>query len=489
MKLLDGKTSALLDAAPDPMVIVDHQGDIVFANACIETTFGYTLAELLGSPVETLIPERYRASHRRHRRRYAQRPVIRPMGQAPELYGLRKDGTEFPVEISLGPFESDAGPCVWSAIRDSTIHKLLAQAKKFSDGMFQSVPAIILLLKPDGRITRINSYMEQLSGYRNHEVVGKDWFTTFLPDQDQVQLRELFDEVLLTGENQGHVNPIVTRAGALRQVEWHARILTDEHGCVTLLNVGHDVTERIAYEDALRKADEALREADRRKDEFLAMVSHELRTPLGAISNALELSGMLSDKDAIQKNQALMRRQVQKLTRLVDDLLDISRVKRGAVRIRQQTLDLRDIVRGAINDMQLLIDERAHSLSLSIPHDPVMVFVDPARMNQVLINLLGNAAKYTLPQGQIDVAMEETAAGARISVKDNGLGIPPDKLETVFEMFARVNDDGQGGHGIGLGLAKTFVEMQGGTINAYSAGEQRGSEFVIRIPAPAATDS
>lgn len=219
---LEDVLSALLDAAPDPMVIIDRAGNIVVTNSCIQSTFAYSPDEMVGLPVETLMPERYRTSHAQHRHTYFRFPEIRPMGTGLELYGRRKDGTEFPVEISLGPFESEHGSFVWSVIRDSTPHKLLAQDKSFSDSLLETVPAIILLLDSEGRITRINSYMEQLSGYRNHEVVGKDWFATFLPDEDQAKIRDLFGDVLRADMNVGHVNPIVTRSGVLRQIEWHA---------------------------------------------------------------------------------------------------------------------------------------------------------------------------------------------------------------------------------------------------------------------------
>lgn len=205
MNSLKDALSGLLDAAPDPMVIIDRAGNIVVTSSCIESTFGYSPRELVGLPVETLMPERYHASHAKHRQNYFHRPVIRPMGTGLELNGRRKDGTEFPVEISLGPFESEQERFVWAVIRDSTPHKLLEQEKSFADSLLETVPAIIVLLDSEGRITRINPYMEQLSGYRNQEVAGKDWFTTFLPDEDQAQIRDLFGEVMRTDLNAGHV--------------------------------------------------------------------------------------------------------------------------------------------------------------------------------------------------------------------------------------------------------------------------------------------
>ncbi len=357
-----------------------------------------------------------------------------------------------------------------------------AQQRSFRDSLLETVPAIILLLDPEGRIARINPYMEGLCGYLDSEVAGKDWFTTFLPQVGQAQGRERFREAMAVGASSRHVGPLVTRAGALRQIEWYARTLTDERGRVTLLQVGHDITERIAREEDLRRAHDALRDSGRRKDEFLAMLGHELRNPLGVISIGLELAGVLTDTDAVVRNRDVMRRQVKQLTRLVDDLLDVSRSTRGSLWISRQRVDLNDIVRGAVNDIQVLADGFPHALSLAMPRHPVMVFVDPVRMTQVMVNLLGNAAKYTPAGGRIDVAVEPAPEGVWVRVKDNGVGIPSDMLETVFEMFARVDPDSHQGHGIGLSLSRAFIEMHGGTITAHSAGRQQGSEFVIRIP-------
>lgn len=257
-----------------------------------------------------------------------------------------------------------------------------------------------------------------------------------------------------------------------------------------MLNVGHDITERLAYEEGLKRAATALREAERRKDEFLAMLGHEMRNPLGTVSTALELENVLSDTDAVMKNRHLMQRQVKQLVQLVDDLRDISLLTRGVLRINRQWVDLDDIVRSATNDLQWLIDKAGASLSLAIPQEPIMVYLDPARMTQVLGNLVSNAAKYTPSGGQIYVGIEPTPGGARVRVKDNGVGIPPEKLESIFDLFAQLNLAGNDseGQGIGLSLARTFIEMHGGTITAYSAGAEQGSEFVIWMPTCADMD-
>jgi PAS domain S-box-containing protein len=492
MKALDDKLSALLDAAPDPMIIVDPRGKIVFASSLVEGAFGYVPSELIGSPIEMLIPERLRESHVRHRRDYFDRPVVRRMGSGLELRGRRKDGTEFPVEISLGPFRGNDETFVWSIIRDSTVHELLAQKSAFAESLLRTVPTIIVLLDSNGRILQINSYMERLSGYRQDEVVGKDWFTTFLPEEDRAAIRDLFGRVMHTGVNPGHVNRIVTRDGTLRQVEWHAETLTDGSGRVTLLNVGHDITERIVFEEALRRADEALREADSRKNDFLAMLAHELRNPLNTMSHALELTHVVNIPERILEYRDTMERQVTQLTRLVDDLLDVSRITRGTFQLAPQRIELNEVVRQAVEDVQSLIDRAGHSLSVVVPEEPIVVHADPARMSQVLTNVLSNAAKYTPAGGQIALTVEATPEGVHIRVKDNGIGIPSDKLEAIFEMFEQLRfapRGGNDGQGIGLGLARLLIEMHGGTIGASSAGLQQGSEFIIWIPTYAETDS
>jgi PAS domain S-box-containing protein len=229
-----------------------------------------------------------------------------------------------------------------------------------------------------------------------------------------------------------------------------------------------------------------LQEADRAKDQFLAMLGHELRNPLAPIRNAVRLLQLrgAEEPDLVQARQ-VVERQVEHLSRLVDDLLDVSRITRGRIELRREPVNLVSVVQEAVDSCRPLVDARAHSLCLQLPEEPLEVDADPTRLVQVLTNLLQNAAKYTAPGGQITVAVRRVADQAAISVRDSGVGIPPDVLPRIFDAFAQADrslDRAEGGLGLGLTLVRHLVEMHDGSIQVVSAGPGRGSEFIVRLP-------
>ena len=230
----------------------------------------------------------------------------------------------------------------------------------------------------------------------------------------------------------------------------------------------------------------ALREADRRKDEFLAILAHELRNPLAPLRNALEALRLKPhDREAAAWARAVMERQVAQMVRLIDDLLDLSRVSRGRIELRHERSDLASLVNGALEICGAAIKAGGHKLTLDLPAGALPLSVDPTRIVQVICNLISNAAKYTPPGGRITVSARRQDGALEFSVRDTGIGIPHDMLQKVFDMFTQVTQSverSQGGLGIGLTLVKRLVELHGGTVEARSAGPGRGSEFVVRLP-------
>jgi signal transduction histidine kinase len=234
------------------------------------------------------------------------------------------------------------------------------------------------------------------------------------------------------------------------------------------------------------RAEQALKEADRHKDEFLAMLAHELRNPLAPIHNAIELMRM-KPLDDPQLNWArdVIARQLTSLTRLVDDLLDVSRITRGKINLTRQVVELEGLISRAVETVHPLFDEHRHQLTLELPEPGVKVFGDPTRLTQAIANVLGNAAKYTDAGGQISLLSSVRSADVEIRIRDNGIGIRPELLPHVFELFTQLDrDDGrtQGGLGIGLALVQRLVQMHGGDVTAVSDGPGKGSEFMIRLP-------
>jgi signal transduction histidine kinase/CheY-like chemotaxis protein len=230
-----------------------------------------------------------------------------------------------------------------------------------------------------------------------------------------------------------------------------------------------------------------IRDADRRKGEFLAMLGHELRNPLAPILNALHVMRMPNvEQPSIYAARDIAERQVKHLARLVDDLLDLSRIDSGKIELRKGRVDLREAVSRAVETTRPLIESRRHSLSVTLPDDPLPLEGDAARLEQVLSNLLNNAAKYTEPGGKLDLSVERQNGRFLVKVRDNGIGIAPELLPRVFDLFTQADcslDRSQGGLGIGLTLVRSLVEMHGGRVAAHSEGTGRGSEFLIVLPA------
>jgi signal transduction histidine kinase len=252
------------------------------------------------------------------------------------------------------------------------------------------------------------------------------------------------------------------------------------------LDLMRELTARIATRLERSRAEEALREADRRKDEFLATLAHELRNPLAPIRNSLHILARASDDPAmVRELHGMIDRQVMQMIRLVDDLLEVSRITRGKFELRKRRVDLVDVVRSATETSAPLVVAARHELIFSPPSEPLIVEGDAMRLSQVLANLLNNAAKYTADGGHIWLTLSREGSFALISVRDDGTGIPVDMLGKVFDLFTQVDRTftrAQGGLGIGLTLVRRLVGMHGGTVEAKSEGPGRGSEFLVRLP-------
>ena len=244
----------------------------------------------------------------------------------------------------------------------------------------------------------------------------------------------------------------------------------------------------VAHQDVTKRklAEDALKEADRRKDEFLATLAHELRNPLAPIRNGLQVMKLAKNNaEAIEHSRAMMERQLAQMIRLIDDLLDVSRISRGKVELKRERVDLAKVVQQAVENSRPLIEQGGHELVVDVSPDPIYVDADVTRLAQVYANLLNNAAKYTEPGGHIRLTVERTGSDAVVTVGDNGVGIAAHMLPKVFELFTQVDrslEKSQGGLGIGLSLVKGLVEMHGGSVEARSDGHGTGSEFVVRVP-------
>jgi PAS domain S-box-containing protein len=274
---------------------------------------------------------------------------------------------------------------------------------------------------------------------------------------------------------------IVRLDGSVRWVRDRAFPIKDPSGQVyRFAGIAEDITER-------KQAEEALKEADRRKDEFLAMLAHELRNPLAPIQNAVQIIRLLGSSDPnLQRSRDMIERQVRHMTRLVDDLLEVSRITGGKIKLQTEPMDLVAVTARAVETSRPLIDARHQELTVTFPPQPIELEADPTRVAQVISNLLNNAAKYTENGGHIWLTVGREGSEAVVRVRDSGIGISPDLLPRIFDLFTQADrslDRSQGGLGIGLTLVRRLVEMHGGNVTVHSPGPGKGSEFIVRLPA------
>jgi signal transduction histidine kinase/DNA-binding response OmpR family regulator len=300
-----------------------------------------------------------------------------------------------------------------------------------------------------------------------------------LPPEQAAPLRDLKRRVLETGVGERAVFSFEIEGRQLYYDLTAEPFVDDRGGRAGVAIAAMEITD-------LKQAESALREADRRKDEFLATLAHELRNPLAPIRNAIQILHLKgSTREDWQSAADVIDRQSRQMTHLVDDLLDISRITRGKLALRMQPVKLREAIEGAIETSRPLIGARGHQLKVELPEEDLILNGDLTRLSQILSNLLNNAAKFTELGGTISLAAKRDSGGVLIAVKDNGIGIPAEVMPRVFQMFAQFDghiERSQGGLGIGLQLVKSLVEMHGGTIEASSAGAGQGSEFVVRLP-------
>ena len=328
----------------------------------------------------------------------------------------------------------------------------------------------------------------RIFGYEPGSVdVGHAFFFKHVHPEDRDRVAVTLRQAIESKQPYAIEHRIVRPDGDVRSVVEYAQVIYDEHDRPSRITGAiQDITERKQLEDLLRRQANALHAADHAKDEFLAMLAHELRNPLGAISNAAVLIGMQTkEQKSLQMPVEILNRQVKHTARLVDDLLDVSRITRGQFELRKELVDVADVLSRAVETSRPQMELRRHSLTVDLPEGPIWAEADPARLEQVAGNLLNNAAKYSDPGGDIRLALSVEGSMARIRVQDNGLGIARGMLPRIFDLFTqeeRSLDRSHGGLGIGLTLVKRLVEMHGGSVEAFSDGAGCGSTFVVTIP-------
>jgi PAS domain S-box-containing protein len=473
---------------------LDLEGRTQYVNARMAELLGFDREQMLaGTPLDYMFPEDIQAG-REH--------VSRNLGGRSEQFDFRfrrRDGTELAVLASSSPLKDAQGNIIgaMALFTDMTERRRALDALRANEEQLRliahALPVFIVHADTDLRYKFVNaSYAarfglqpQDLLGQRIPEFLGEAAFRAVQDKLERVLRGEFVQYEALIAY------PVIGER-FMRSVNVPER---DSAGRVRgLIGVLVDITEQKLIEaeraqllEQSLAQGELLRAADRRKDEFLAMLAHELRNPLAPIANAAQvLPRYLSDAPAGRQVADIVQRQVQHMTRLVEDLLDVSRITLGKVTLRKEQVEVSQVLRAGIELARSMVEERQHTLQLTLPGERLLVHGDPARLAQVIGNLLNNAAKYTEPRGRIELSAHSGGEDVVISVRDSGIGIRPQALPHVFDLFTQDEpalDRSQGGLGIGLALVKTLVTMHGGVVEAHSEGRGRGSEFRVRLPA------
>ena len=387
------------------------------------------------------------------------------------------------------PPEGENPTFVLLAIEDLTGRRGAEAALKGSElryrRLFQTAKDGILILDAGtGKIIDANPFMSGLLGYEHDEFLGRELWQIGLFG-DQAASRAAYRELKEKGYIRYDHLPLKTKGGREVEVEFVSNVYPVGDRQVAQCNI-RDITDRSRLERQTQDQATALADLHRRKDEFLAMLSHELRNPLSPILNAVHLLRLQGDEGLIQREaRNVIERQVGQLTRLIDDLLEVSRITTGRVHLQQDRMDVRGVVERAVESARPLIARRQHELSVTLPPEPIWLFADSTRLEQVVVNLLNNAAKYTEEGGRIWLTIRQAGDEMVLRVRDSGVGISPEVLSRVFDLFTQADrslDRSQGGLGIGLALVQRLVEMHRGTVVAHSTGLGRGAEFTVRLP-------
>ena len=371
--------------------------------------------------------------------------------------------------------------------------KQLAEADRFKEQLLASlreseeklrlladtIPQLAWMARPDGYIFWYNRRWYEYTGTTFSQMEGWGWQSAHDPNT-RPKVLERWQAAIASGSPFEMVFPLKGADGRFRPFLTRVNPLRDENGCILYwFGTNTDISD-------IKRMEEALREADRRKDEFLATLAHELRNPLAPIRMGLEVMKLAKDEPAtVEATLHTMERQTQQLIALVDDLLDVSRITRGRLELRKCRVNLSDVLQSAVEASKPFIAEADHDLVITVPEHSIYLEADPHRLAQVVSNLLNNAAKYTPDGGRIWLTVERHGGDVVVSVKDNGIGIPAGMLDRIFEMFAQVDrpmEKSYTGLGIGLTLVKSLVEMHGGRIEVHSDGGNRGSDFRVRLP-------
>jgi PAS domain S-box-containing protein len=472
----------IFEASPDAILQVDRNGRIVLANAVAGEMFRCRLDELPGKSVDDFVPGRFRGRHPEYREHYQSKPITRPMGSGLDLWARRADGSEFPVDITLSPLDTKDGPQVMCVVRDMTDRKRAEEDIRGQAQLIEASHDAIIVREPAGRILQWNAGAQETYGWPAVEAVGQISHTLF-----QTGFPVSLDEVEAALHHDDRWDGELRhtrRDGARITVDSrHILIRATDGTPATVLEINRDITQRKLAEEAvaalnarlaaankeLELRNREVERANRMKSEFLASMSHELRTPLNAIIGfsdllAEQIAGPLSAKQQRFVNH--IQQGARHLLALINDILDLSKVEAGRLELNLENVAVAGVLADVLTGMRQAAAAKNIPVHSSIGPD-VTVFADRVRFKQILLNLLGNAVKFTPDGGKIWVEAVERRGRVTVSVSDTGLGIPVEEQEAIFDAFHQAGATTKGlkeGTGLGLAISRRLVEEHGGRI-------------------------
>ncbi|MBW8331744.1 MAG: PAS domain S-box protein [Prolixibacteraceae bacterium] len=482
----EAKFRNLINSLPDPVLVVDSRGRIVFCNEIAMKTFDYNIDEMLNCTMEDLIPKQFRKQHINFRHEFNAEPKSRAMGVGKELFAQRKGGSGFPTEIMLEPVEINGNQFTLAIVRDITERKKIQNEIKFQANLLNNVGQAIIATDLSGNIIYWNNAAEKIYGWSSAEVIGQNIIsltpTQLIQEQDAEIKKKISEGDLWTGEfmakrKNGSIFPATAT---------NAPFFNSKEELAGVIGISSDITERKLEENELITAKEKAQESDRLKSAFLANMSHEVRTPLNSIIGFSELL-LDPDFDEDQKNDFIQHiiASGNNLLNIISDIMDISKMESGEITIRKKHLNARKYLSGVYEQFSFQAGIHKHELVLNLPDDDneTEIFADAERLMQIFNNLIGNAFKFT-SEGKIEIGYRHKGEMVEFFVKDTGIGIPASFHHKIFDRFRQVEDAKNrkyGGNGLGLAITKNLVGLMGGKIWVEST-EANGSAFYFTIP-------
>jgi PAS domain S-box-containing protein len=496
-----------LAAIGDAVLTTDRDGLVTYMNPVAESLTGWSAGDAIGARLEDvfrIVNEETRRPIEQPVRKVIDTGLVR--GLANHTVLIARDGSELPIDDSAAPVWGEDGELVGVVMifRDITERRqsehLIEAARGFAESIVSTVREPLLVLNADLHVRSANRSFYETFQVDPTETEGRFVYDLGDGQWDIPALRTLLEEIIPRNStfDDFEVEHDFETIGR-KTMLLNARRFPPEGKWDLILLAVADITERKRLEQErerlLRDAEEAraraeaheaqLAEADRRKDEFIAILAHELRNPLNGINLSAQLLGHPEMEQDRARTLGIVDRQVKNLNRLIEDLLDVSRVSKGKIHLRKEGLDLSAVLGHAVDSVSELVAEREHELTVSLPPGPMPVEADSTRLEQVFVNLLTNAAKYTEKGGHIWLTAEAERDQFVVRVRDSGEGIAAEMVPRLFAMFTQVESSthkSRGGLGIGLSLVKNLVEMHGGSVRVASEGLGRGSEFSVRLP-------